>query len=65
MRSVLFLSFLSLLFCTCKPEASKPSESGNSPANIPPSEEIAENAEGRQSVYVGGCHYLFFTDRPF
>jgi len=64
MRSVLYLSFLTLLFCSCKPEASKSGEAGKSPVSIQPSAEIAENAEETPPfMWEAATIYFLLTDR--
>jgi len=64
MRSVLFLSFLSLLFCTCKPEASKPNEAGTSPPIMDQKAEIAEIAEETTPfIWEAATIYFLLTDR--
>ncbi len=64
MRSVLFLSFLSLLFCTCKPEASKPNEAGTSAPIMDQKAEIAEIAEETAPfIWEAATIYFLLTDR--
>ncbi|MGB5190721.1 alpha-amylase family glycosyl hydrolase [Robiginitalea sp.] len=64
MRGILLLCFLTLLFCTCKPEAAQRSEAGTVPAVSEPSAELSvKPKDSHPFMWEAATVYFLLTDR--